>query len=350
MNLIKPSLIALLYLAGFMVFVEGALLTSFMFPTLWTYQPNPFVPQKIYRQTRNVIQFMPECAEYDTQLSYKMKNGVCVFSNMEFETTVKIVENRRVPAADGATDPSEHLQNRSCVIDFLGDSHSFGWGVEARESFAHLTAEKMGCAYRNFGVSSYGTAREYLAYSTVAKPEAAEHFIILQYSENDKSENHAFIQNGGDLSIMEKKEFIAKQKEHLQDRRYFFGKHSFVFFTAVVDNLKSMIVSQETHRSETMSEEDNFFHILKKIYELSKQAHLIVLEINGTNQNDDTFLTKVANKVAAEETTPMERVTFFDISEMLTQSDYYILDDHMNQSGHRKIADGLTDFMKGLIK
>ena len=328
--------------------LEIALLLSFAYPAVWTLQSNPFVPQKIYRQTRNVIQFLPNCAEYDEAVTYRMKAGSCKFSNLEFDTTVSIYEKRRVDSTEiGVTEIN--WQQSTCLIDFLGDSHTFGWGVEAKETFAYLTAKKLGCAYRNFGVSSYGTAREFLAFSRQQKPNVKQHFIVLQYSENDLDENIQFFKNGGNLKNLPEAEYKAYQIQHRKNSKYYFGKHSIVFAKAVVNELRAFNVTSGNEINEKIvSEEKVFSYAFGKLQNTFNDAQFIIMEINGTNQNDLQFITHVRKEFANDNELNKENVHTIDTSNILKKSDYFVLDDHMNISGHSKIAGNVTQLIKGL--
>jgi hypothetical protein len=332
------------------VLLETAPLLSFAYPVVWTLQPNPFLPQKIYRQTRHVIQFLPNCAEYDERVTYRMKAGSCKFSNLEFDTNVNIYEKKRVDSSEiGVTE--DNWKQSKCLIDFLGDSHTFGWGVEAKETFAYLTAKKLGCSYRNFGVSSYGTAREFLAYSRHQKPKVKKHFIVLQYSENDLDENIEFFKNSGNLKILPEAKYKSYQIQHRKNSKYYFGKHSIVFAKAVANELRVFIETSGNEINEKIvSEEKVFSYAFGKLQNISNDAQFIIMEINGTNQNDLQFITNVRKEFENDNELNKENVHTIDTSNILKKSDYFVLDDHMSISGHSKIAGSVTQLIRGLMR
>ena len=43
-----------------------------------------------YSSDANLIQYMEDCAIFDPQLIYRLKPGVCRFSNREFSTEVRV--------------------------------------------------------------------------------------------------------------------------------------------------------------------------------------------------------------------------------------------------------------------
>jgi lysophospholipase L1-like esterase len=75
-------------------------------------------------------------------------------------------------------------------IVFLGDSFTWGWGVENDEVFTEVLQDKLGGAalVRNFGVNAYSTAQELLMlekHALSAKPDV----VVVMFFSNDLNEN-----------------------------------------------------------------------------------------------------------------------------------------------------------------
>ena len=209
---------------------EAVIALSFDYPQVWTHSPNKFFHQKLYRSQRNIIQFMPECAEHDRLLGYRNKTGECIFSNEEFETTVLIGEAGRLVKGK-ATKPVT-----LCSAVFLGDSHTFGWGVEQKETFSHLIASGLGCEARNYGVSSYGTARQAIDYNLRSSSTTREpNYIFVQYSDNDFKENITFLNNEGSLPTMSKETYEAAKLDYLNRQKYFPFKYGYIVLRRVTE-------------------------------------------------------------------------------------------------------------------
>src|SRR4249920_1156753 len=75
------------------VIVEALLLVMLHVPGLTGALPRPMrrLVQQIYRHfNRALIQFDPQCAQYDPGLTYTLKPGTCTFENIEFRTEVHV--------------------------------------------------------------------------------------------------------------------------------------------------------------------------------------------------------------------------------------------------------------------
>src|SRR5262249_1408312 len=94
------------------------------------------IAQSYYRRwERYLIQFLPECAQYDPELTYILRPGVCRFRNREFDTEV------RVNSRGFRSDESDLA---APVIVMAGDSYTMGWGVAQDSTFAALIGRRTG--------------------------------------------------------------------------------------------------------------------------------------------------------------------------------------------------------------
>lgn len=70
---------------------------------------------------------------------------------------------------------------------FLGDSLTFGWGVEATATFPCVVSLRLGFEAENWGVAGYGTDQEWLTFRREIEGRSVE-AIVVTYSPNDLHE------------------------------------------------------------------------------------------------------------------------------------------------------------------
>lgn len=93
-------------------------------------------------------------------------------------------------AADAAAEPPGA---RGGVLA-IGDSTTFGWGVEAEQAFAARLAGRLHVPVRNFGVSGYGTDQQLLQLRSLLAAQAPQ-LVIVTHQDNDVAEvlqQHAY--------------------------------------------------------------------------------------------------------------------------------------------------------------
>lgn len=326
--------------------LELAIVLSFYFPSIWAISPNPFVGQKLYRSQRNIIQFMPECAQHDNLLGYVNRMGVCRFSNFEFDTTVIIDETGRVDS------PNTELKNYDCNVIFVGDSIAFGWGVEQSQTFSAIIGNKTGCKVFNLGVSSYGTARQItdLNQRGILNTDLPTH-LFIQYCDNDFKENTIYQKNNGILPVMSKQKYQAIIKSYEERKQYFFLKYSWVIAKRIFQKLKKSATNNPAcisncEKTDNITEKENeeikaFMYAISKL-EIPPQKHKVtIFELNGTNRNDCKFSDALRNSKSKIERSIETEIVIKPTCGLLTKKDYFVLDDHLNRNGHAKVAEYL---------
>jgi hypothetical protein len=80
----------------------------------------------------------------------------------------------------------------------MGDSHSWGFGVDDDETYTALLNRTPGLDFTSISCSSYGTVREFLKAQQLIRQKSVERprAIVIQYCPNDKAENESFVENG----------------------------------------------------------------------------------------------------------------------------------------------------------
>lgn len=280
-----------------------------------------------YKHTRSTIQVETSCAQYDSQLFYLLKPGECTFKNVEFITQVSI--NRQ-----GLRDTQESLTNPKII--FLGDSFTMGWGVAQEETFPqqiHSMTEKKTL---NAGISSYGTAREMLLLDRLDTDSLET--LVIQYHPNDADENHSYLANQCSLSISDEKLYDSLCNACLSEQKYYPGKFISKIGRFMVGHLIRSTNNSNPDRERNFVEEaENFLEILCK-KSLGPKTNIIVFEI-GNRNNSNKFAEAVEKSISLNNyPEQIKRLKVIKLKDVLSEQDYFILDDHLNASGHKKIA------------
>ena len=318
------------------VIVEGLLLLMLHVPGLTGTLPRPMrrLVQQIYRHfNRTLIQFDPQCAQYDAGLTYTLKPGTCTFENIEFRTTVRVNHL-------GLRDAEEALTAPDVIV--IGDSHTMGWGVEEDQTFGRVLARKSGLKVLNAGISSYGTVREMRLLDRLDVSRLR--FLILQYSDNDLLENQTFRNQGDRLPITGEAEYENVRRYYSGQHSYYPGKYVYRLLMKAL-RLEAPEPDQLAMAPATATEEARLF-----INALAHAGHghlddvqVIVLEVNEQLQPRRPFIVAL-DQIKQEAANPafVRRLTTLDLSVLLGPKDFYVLDDHMNPRGHQVVGEALA--------
>ncbi|MEP7307129.1 MAG: hypothetical protein ABJA98_16575 [Acidobacteriota bacterium] len=323
------------------VIVEALLVLMLHVPGLTAALPRPMrrLVQQIYRHfNRTLIQFDPQCAQYDAGLTYTLKPGTCTFENIEFRTTVHV--NRM-----GLRDDEEALAAPDVIA--IGDSHTMGWGVEEDQTFGRVLARKSGQRVLNAGISSYGTVREMMLLDRLDVSRLR--FLILQYSDNDLLENQTFRAQGEHLPI-------TTEEEYDRVRRYYGGQHSYYpgkyLYRLVMKALRLEAPEPDQLAMAPTSPADEARLFVNALAHAGHgqldNVQVIVLEVNEQLQPRQPFMVAL-EQVKQEPANPafVRGLTTLDLSVLLGPKDFYVLDDHMNPRGHQVVGEALAALVKG---
>jgi hypothetical protein len=310
---------------------EGILELMLYFPA---YLPDAILPamrKYYYSEDQRFIQYMPDCSKYDPGVTYTLKPGSCRFSGREFDTTV-------TANSLGVRDDEQSLHAPEIFV--LGDSVSMGWGVQDNETYAFLIEKETGIKVLDLAVSSYGTVREF---DIASRADASRlNTIILQYSHNDMGENQAFLDNGNHLPISDESTYEATRRQHLEQTKYFFGKHVWWVIRQLADSLIGSANAQE----ET-DEARYFFSVLFiKLADLSNRAKLApgstMVIVQGLPWSVETSRAAIAKL----EPRPSSISRILEIGYPESHEAYYRLDEHMTAVGHAELARQLIKIIR----
>lgn len=278
-------------------------------------------PYRLYYQSsdRQIIQ-VTNCAQYDSGLFYLLKPGTCSFVNREFNVANSI-------NSAGVRDDEASLTEPSIVV--LGDSYSMGWGVEQSKAFPQLLEKLTGKKVLNAGVSSYGTARATKLYSRL-NPHTARH-IIFQYHTNDFEENDSFIKHNFNLPIRSQRAYDSLRHNIMERQRYFPFKHLYGMSKSFATQ---MIRSEPPPIAESRAAA-KFLNVLEHAGLKKEGIQIIVFKVDDYDKLTDDFVNAIDSLIKEDAGWNLKTVK---LSKVLTESDYFILDDHINARGHAKIA------------
>jgi len=279
---------------------------------------------------RRIIQFSPDCARFDENLGYTLKPGQCFFSGNEFSNTYRV--NRA-----GLRDDEASLDHPEIII--TGDSFAMGWGVEQEETYAQLLERRTGLRVLNAAISSYGTAREMLALRRI--PTDRLRFLIIQYCGNDQEENLSFYLNGNRLNTMSEDQYRHYAALDARDKSYAPGKY-------LKMQIEKRVKERERKKSQASKpagpdEVDLFINAVTQSGVNLQKVQLIVFTMNGRIADDNRAFPAALKKKIAGGNYPdyIRRMIVLDLSDVLNERNFYVLDDHMNRSGHEIVADVL---------
>ncbi len=276
---------------------------------------------------RNVIQFEPDCARYNSELTYTLKPGEFFFSNPEYNTKYRV-------NSLGMRSAEEDLRAPDVIV--IGDSRAMGWGVGQEDMYTELLRQWTGFKTLNAAVSSYGTVREMKLLDRLDTTRLK--YLVLHYVDNDYEENASFRQHDNFLNIMEREKYEKIQRQYLSSKRYYFGKYTFFFLYRVGAEVYTTYLRLRGI-DELKSDVPYFLNALIHGRKTPLDGPRLVVMANGK------FLERLKREIAANEY-PAYVENMILVSDDVSESGYFVLDNHMNQKGHRFLAERLRPVLK----
>lgn len=313
---------------------------------------------------RDIPQFNKKFARYDPGLFYTLRpNNRSLFTNIEFSDSIitdslgcrtgdRPTDRAAQPAnkpADQATSRADQAPDQAgqAEIFCLGDSYTFGWGVQQKEGFPALLQNILHEKVLNTGVPSYGTARELTSIKPLDKKNVSA--IVIQYCYNDAEENDTCVHNNFQPVISSAATYDSAVRRVWWSQRWFPGKYSCTLLKLLADDKLTFLHHRPPapgHDLENIDKEaENFLLLLGRSGLDFDRVHIYVFDIGEYATLTGRFLTAVEKKLATPEYSAQFRqhVHTIHIENLLTPDDYYVPDSHIKPSGHKKIARILAD-------
>ena len=285
---------------------------------------------------RNAIQFDPKLSQYDTRLGYLYRPNVSASYNLwEFKSFIST--NKA-----GLRDDSASLNNPNIIT--IGDSYTTGWGVEQQETYAQLIEKRLNKKVLNAGISSFGTIREGVLLSQLDKDSCE--WVIVQYCGNDFLENKTC----ADAMLMGKP-FIPKinkanyQNSSIQDgvqATYTPFRFIFELLKAFFFKLLRIEREQDSYKdTSTIPLQVTYFLKSLEVIQRSYKGKILIITLSSP-RSDSTF---VAQAEAQNTKLRLPNTYFLNAGKYFKSTDSFILDGHLNKSGHAKVSSEIVKFL-----
>lgn len=282
--------------------------------------------KEYYRtEDRSIIQ-VTDCAHYDPELFYMLKPGSCTYSNREFETQYSV-------NSAGLRDDEDSLNEPEIIC--LGDSYTMGWGVQQDEAFPQILEKSTGRKVLNAGVSSFGTAREVMLLKRLSTDKL--HTIILQVHANDFEENETFLKNNFYLPVRSQAQYDSLRNQIEKRKRYFPFKHLY----GILKQVQRKGANGNASEIKPRAAAQDFFAILKQAG-IKPGIRIIIFYIEDRQNLSDEFILATDSLIKNASIDNIQISTIKLASDM-EDSDYFTLDEHLNATGHIKIASKIQD-------
>ena len=306
------------------------------------------MPEQVHRHLRQmyekvdlkILHLQEGCIRYDPDVTYTLNPGQFIFSSLEFKTKYYV-------NASGFRDDDESLHGPEIIV--LGDSFAMGAGVEQDEAFPEIIERRTGLKVLNTGVVSYATVREMRLLKRLDTSNLK--FLIVQYYENDLSENMYYLKHG-DLKITDSKAYA----QLLADSRRRYNKHNKIFrytpylFTEMFRGVNYLIqtanarwrnVGQglEDNSSPTEVEVKAFLNALNNVDSIPDNVRVIVLTVDYPAKASKFNAELIRQKNLPQYCAAVRKLIVVDLAGKLHPEHSFVLDGHLNAKGHALVAD-----------
>jgi hypothetical protein len=345
-SLLKILVLNIIVALGILSAFELTIHASLNFPQLTKHLPDSllYYPVKIYTDLdRNVTR---EFSRWDKELSYTLQPDISArHQNHEFDTLIKT--NKL-----GLRDDNASLISPDIIA--LGDSFTMGFGVNQDNTYPQVIEHKTNFKVLNTGIESYGTAREVLSLKRLDTTQLK--FLIVQYCPNDIIENLSFVENYGRLKTMRKKKYDETLKQYLSDTHYYFGK----YLRFLMANIKKPSIPYRTDEEMKII---NRTHAQLFIKSLAKapidlsNVQIIVFDLIDEHDSyllrynphfkQQQFISYLKQELAKDKYPDyIKKIIVVDTSTIIGKESRFILDGHINATGHRQIADNIIPYLQ----
>ena len=289
------------------------------------------LPQLVY--SRAVVNIYFDClALVDQDYVYSAKPGPCILNNLEYRT---VLHHDRQGFRN--TDTGNALQ---ADMVLLGDSHAHGFGVNGDQTFAAILESRYGRKAKNLGMGSYATLRELAALQAHG---SGEKVVVIQYCDNDAEENLQSFRIGPEsFKTMVRQRWLQVAGHYRLQKE----QGAWLVVRELARRLlrlqfqsKQAFAAQPLQR-DIASEADAFAQLLARFEKVLQGKRLVIFESSGHGFNHPEF--KLAFQSALKKHNPALDAVVLDSTGFLGAKDYYFLDEHLNVSGHARVAEQLN--------
>ena len=287
----------------------------------------------------------PVIAELDPILGYKLKaNVTAVHKTTEFNTIVH-TNSEGYRSSEMIYEKGDKTR-----ILFLGDSMTYGWGVNTEERFSDIVAKNLDLEMLNTGVPGYKVSNMDAYYETEGYKYHSD-IVLLAYNlrtgiVNINSQEYEV----NNSTLIKKTLYVSNAKNNLKNIvaeipfYSFLSQHSqlFSFFRNIVVGLL-----EQQQVGETLS---NCTTLQDQWYSHNKEREVLIVQDiqNFTTQQNSSFILVLLPLPSCNFTNLLSDfknatnvTTVIDLSSTFannTSSYYYPIDQHWNAQGHALAA------------
>lgn len=288
---------------------------------------------------RQIVQYSPELATYDSELFYKLKPGRHSFNNREFSTKFTV-------SSKGFRDDEVSFDHPKIIV--LGDSWTMGWGVNDEECYPFLIEQNTGLITLNTGVSSYGTVRELRVFSKLNTDSLK--YLVIQFDLNDNNENWDYGYQGNKYVPSSEEEYYRIRDMHTEAVAYFPLKHTSHFLRNYLESVFPEMFVKEAVEEPAVEEEqrpyisptDAFLNVLTRS-EIPDSVPIIVFQVGDGSTED--LIDPLRNLLSENDSVISNPTYVLDMQTYLTEEHYYLLDMHLKPEGQRIVGNVLSQFI-----
>ena len=295
---------------------------------------------------REIAQYSPKLAAYDSALFYRLKPGEHSFNNREFNTRFTV-------NSYGFRDDESSVKKPKIIV--LGDSFTMGWGVSDSECFSSVLERYTKLSTLNTGVSSYGTAREFEVFSGLEVDSLK--YLVIQYDMNDNTENCAFSYGGNKYNPSSEEEYNHIRDLHAEAIAYFPFKFTSHFARNYLESAyPEVFTEKETDKPETQTQKepierpyitptDAFLNVLTHS-QIPDSVPIIVFQVG--DGSTEILIDPLSKLISENDSIINNPIHVLDMQANLNESHYYLLDRHLKPEGHEIVARVLSDYLNEL--
>jgi lysophospholipase L1-like esterase len=286
---------------------------------------------------RQLPEVREDCARFDPELTYTYRPGAaCLQKNPEFSDSIYI-------NSAGLRDDEASLIKPEIIC--LGDSYTMGFGVKQQQAYPELLEQMLGMKVLNAAISSYGTARETMLFRRL--DTTALKYVIIQYCFNDIEENNAYLQHKYSLPVRRRAGYELLVNAHKWATTNYPLKRVLTISRMVArDEINALSGKQVPTRQMNYdtayvpAAAKAFLDILSHSTINFQKVKLLVVDMNRYPGFDHHF-SNTAKQILDTAQYPQDfrnNIQFIDISTLNDRRYFYPLDNHMNPSGHERMA------------
>jgi hypothetical protein len=155
--------------------------------------------------------------------------------------------------------------------------------------------------------------------------------ILLQYHANDFDENQTFVRNGYKHPIRSEKSYNSLRIHINQRDDYYPLKHLFGISKAISRNLMGARARSVPEAAAV------FLDVMSRLNIDKSRVRIVAFKMGESSRINNGFVDAV-DSIAGTPAFSDWKISTLRMTYLLTGEDYFVLDDHINAHGHKKIA------------